>query len=96
MAPPLKGLDGSTAITPIDRPAARQSSMTRSHRVLLPLPGDPVMPTTVALPARPRTSRSSVVTAGSRSSAMRMARARARTSPASRRSVKSGESTPLA
>jgi hypothetical protein len=46
MAPPLKGLVGSTASTPTVRPSARSRATTRSVRVDFPAPGDPVMPRT--------------------------------------------------
>ena len=45
-APPVNGLDGSTAITPTGRPSARRRLVTRSTSVDLPAPGGPVMPST--------------------------------------------------
>jgi hypothetical protein len=45
IAPPVKGLDGSTAMMPTVRPARRISIVSRSTSVLLPEPGAPVMPT---------------------------------------------------
>ena len=50
MAPPVKGLVGSTAMTPTVRPARRWAAMSRSVRVDFPAPGAPVRPTTQALP----------------------------------------------
>ncbi len=46
MAPPVNGLEGSTAITPTVSPRPRQRWMSWSQSVDLPLPGGPVMPTT--------------------------------------------------
>src|SRR5438132_6153388 len=89
MAPPLNGLLGSTASTPTARSSARHRSTIPSARVLLPLPGGPVSPTTWAWPARPRTALRSSGSASARSSTMLMARARARTSPSSSRSARS-------
>src|SRR5690606_19217602 len=43
-APPLRGLDGSTASTPTVRPCARSSPTSAETSVLLPTPGGPVMP----------------------------------------------------
>ena len=46
IAPPVKGLVGSTASTPTVLPALRQCAMSRSVSVDLPAPGEPVMPMT--------------------------------------------------
>src|SRR5690606_8214603 len=46
MAPPVNGLEGSTAMTPTVRPSCRYAAMSRSTMVLLPAPGGPVMPIT--------------------------------------------------
>ncbi|MCZ7554671.1 MAG: hypothetical protein M5U05_19180 [Anaerolineales bacterium] len=50
-APPVIGLDGSTATTPTARPASRALAMIAETRVDLPDPGGPVMPTRWARPA---------------------------------------------
>src|SRR5206468_275395 len=52
-APPLNGLDGSTATMPMRRSAARRCAVRRSVSVDLPAPGGPVTPTTWAWPVRP-------------------------------------------
>ena len=44
MAPPLKGLVGSTATTPTVSPFSRYLLSRASVRVDLPTPGEPVMP----------------------------------------------------
>ena len=44
IAPPVKGLVGSTAMTPTLRPSARNDPMRRSTSVLFPAPGGPVTP----------------------------------------------------
>ena len=63
MAPPVKGLLGSTASTATRSPRLRASSISRSVRVLLPAPGLPVRPTTLAWP-RPRSCRSRACPSG--------------------------------
>jgi hypothetical protein len=50
-APPVIGLDGSTAMTPTVRPASRTSAMSAATSVDLPAPGGPVIPTRCARPA---------------------------------------------
>ena len=50
-APPVIGLDGSTAITATVRPALRTSAISDATSVDLPAPGGPVIPTRCALPA---------------------------------------------
>ncbi len=45
-APPVNGLDGSTAITPTGTCSARSRLVTRSTSVDFPAPGGPVMPST--------------------------------------------------
>ena len=52
-APPLNGLDGSTASTATRRPAARYRVTIAVVRVDLPTPGGPVMPVIVAARGRP-------------------------------------------
>ncbi len=49
-APPVKGLDGSTATTPTVFPCLLSSSTSFCISVLFPEPGGPVMPTMWALP----------------------------------------------
>ncbi len=51
-APPVIGLDGSTATTAIRRPRDACSRTSASISVDLPAPGEPVMPTTCARPAK--------------------------------------------
>ncbi len=50
MAPPEKGLEGSTAKTATFLFLLRKYPISLSVRVLLPEPGGPVIPTTWALP----------------------------------------------
>ena len=50
IAPPVKGLDGSIAITPTFLPSALNCEMSLLTKVLLPAPGLPVIPMTWALP----------------------------------------------
>src|SRR6266581_2223621 len=57
IAPPVNGLDGSTAITPTFRPRFRNSFRRRAMSVLLPVPGGPVSPMMCAFPGWRRTSR---------------------------------------
>ena len=45
-APPLNGLDGSTAMMPTALPSRRSSVVSRSTSVDLPAPGGPVTPRT--------------------------------------------------
>jgi hypothetical protein len=45
-APPVNGLEGSTAITPTDEPPVRRRVVSRSTRVDFPAPGGPVTPST--------------------------------------------------
>src|SRR4051812_26051378 len=47
-APPLIGLDGSTAITATRAPSSENASIRRPTSVLLPAPGGPVTPMTWA------------------------------------------------
>ena len=50
-APPVIGLDGSTAITATVRPALRTSAIRDATSVDFPAPGGPVIPTRWAPPA---------------------------------------------
>src|SRR5579872_2239071 len=81
IAPPVTGLDGSTAITPAVLPSARSSEIMRSHSVLLPAPGAPVIPMMSARPACWAMLLNSLAAEGLWSSMMVAARARARGSP---------------
>ena len=49
-APPLKGLAGSTAMTPTECRSRQNSATSRSTSVLFPAPGGPVTPMMRALP----------------------------------------------
>src|SRR5688572_3168316 len=53
MAPPVNGLDGSTASTPTVKPSRRIAAISRSTSVLFPAPGGPVTPTTRAFVSAP-------------------------------------------
>src|SRR5437879_5134882 len=83
-APPVKGLLGSTAMTPTVCCRSRITLTSASASVLLPVPGAPVNPTRYAFPVWGWTSATSWLACGSRSSARLMARASARTSPESK------------
>src|SRR6266576_4223286 len=83
-APPVKGLLGSTAITPTVCCRSRITLTSASASVLLPVPGAPVNPTRYAFPVWGWSSATSWLACGSRSSARLMARASARTSPESK------------
>src|SRR2546422_905134 len=87
-APPVKGLLGSTAITPTVCPRSRMTLTSASASVLLPVPGAPVSPTRYALPVWGCNSAASSVACGSRSSARLIALASARTSPDSKAPAK--------
>src|SRR5277367_6233093 len=89
MAPPVYGLDGSTATTPTRCPRARYASMSRSQRVDLPAPGLPVTPRTVALPVWGQSALSSSLLPDAASSTSRIARPIARGSPPSTRVTRS-------
>src|SRR5437899_7217345 len=86
--PPVKGLLGSTAITPTVCCRSRITLTSASASVLLPVPGAPVNPTRYAFPVWGWTSATSWLACGSRSSARLMARASARTSPESKAPAK--------
>ena len=45
-APPVNGLEGSTATIPTVAPLARRCAVSRSTTVDFPAPGGPVMPST--------------------------------------------------
>jgi len=81
MAPPVKGLVGSTASTPTVLPFLRKQSMRPSVSVLFPAPGEPVMPMTWAFPVRGKRCLMVVFASGMRSSRLRMRREAARMSP---------------
>src|SRR5690606_15944733 len=81
IAPPEKGLLGSTATTPTRRSAARARATSALVRVLLPAPGVPVTPISHACRLRGYKARSSSRAPGTRSSTQRQARAAARTCP---------------
>src|ERR1700680_334712 len=49
-APPVNGLDGSTATMPTERPSLRMTAANESTSVLFPEPGGPVTPMTCACP----------------------------------------------
>src|SRR5882672_11465251 len=83
MAPPVYGLDGSTATTPTRCPRARYASMRRSQRVDLPAPGLPVTPSTQALPVCGQSALRRSLLAGAASSTRRSARPIARARPPS-------------
>src|SRR5688500_8275117 len=87
IAPCVNGLEGSMDRTPTSRPAVRSSAVRAPIRVLLPTPGGPVTPTIRALPVRGYSSATSRSPSGSRFSTRLIARARARLSPAIRRSA---------
>src|SRR5215217_5938841 len=73
--------------TPTPRPALRSLSVSAPMRVLFPTPGGPVIPTTRALPVLGKSSATRRSPSGSRFSTRLMPRARARLSPATRRSA---------
>ena len=84
MAPPEKGLLGSTASTPTVLPCERSTLMSTATSVLLPLPGLPVRPSTVGrgLPLSPaRTDWSSACPSAPPVSTSVMALDNARISP---------------
>ena len=87
-APPVNGLDGSTASTPTAAPSARRWLVRRSTRVDLPAPGGPVIPRTWARPSRGWMACMISGISGPRFSTRVMRRARARRSPASIRSTR--------
>src|SRR5256885_5781914 len=87
-APPVKGLLGSTAMTPTVWCRSRIPLPSASASVLLPVPGAPVNPTRYAFPVWGWPSATSWPACGSRSSARLMARASARTSPESKAPAK--------
>src|SRR3974377_1804625 len=81
IAPPLKGLVGSTAMMPIVLPCLRYSRAIWSTNVLLPAPGEPVGRSNPAFPLYGKSAFSSSVDSAVRSSTTEMARAKARRSP---------------
>ena len=83
-APPVIGLEGSTATTPTERPAARTRSIREATSVDFPEPGGPVMPTRCARPACGYSRRMAASATGVRFSTAVSSRASARRSPATR------------
>src|ERR1700721_894976 len=81
MAPPVKGLVGSTAMTPTVLLASRNARARRSTRVLLPAPGEPVMPMRRALPVWGKQAESTAADSGASFSMRGIARGGARGSP---------------
>src|SRR5213594_2351607 len=86
-APPVNGLEGSTAMMATRSPSARRRVVSLSTSVDLPAPGGPVMPSTWARPTCGCTARMISATPGILFSTRVMRRARARRSPASMRST---------
>src|SRR5581483_2134419 len=86
-APPVNGLEGSTAMMPTVCSSARSSAVRRSTTVDLPAPGGPVTPITYACRARACTACMMAGTAAVRFSTWVMRRASARRSPLSMRST---------
>ena len=84
-APPVKGLDGSTAMTPTLAPSARSLAVSLSTSVDLPAPGGPVTPSTCARPRRGWIERMISARPGMRFSTRVMRRAKASRSPESMR-----------
>src|ERR1039458_3757037 len=84
-APPVYGLEGSTARTPTALPCPRKLRTRQSTKVLLPAPGGPVMPMRNAPDEKERQAASSSAAPGAPSSTMEMARESARRSPEHRR-----------
>src|SRR6187200_948451 len=80
-APPVIGLDGSTATTPTDRPAALTRSISDATSVDLPEPGGPVIPTRCARPAVGYSRRMAASATAVRFSTAVSSRASARRSP---------------
>src|SRR5229473_2707493 len=81
IAPPVYGLEGSTATMPIVRCCLRYSRASWSTRVLLPAPGAPVSPITRARPLCGNRALSRVLASGAPFSIVVMARASPRASP---------------
>src|SRR5664280_2251658 len=81
-APPVIGLDGSTATTATGRPARRSSAINAATRVLLPAPGGPVIPMSCARPASGYRRRRAASASDVRFSTSVSSRERDRRSPA--------------
>src|SRR6266851_3448914 len=81
IAPPVYGLVGSTVSTPTALFSRRNSWMKRSTDVLLPAPGEPVMPMIFDLPVWRNSCCNRVSASGRRFSTAVTARASARRSP---------------
>ena len=88
-APPVIGLDGSTAMTATVRPARRTSPSRAATRVDLPEPGGPVMPTRCARPAIGYIRRRAASPTADRFSTAVSSRASARRSPSTAASTSS-------
>ena len=88
-APPVNGLDGSTASTPTVRPRARHASAYLSVSVLFPAPGGPVKPIRNASPTPAWMAWRISSKPGPWFSIQVSPRARARRSPAAKRSRRS-------
>src|SRR5450759_3093624 len=81
-APPVIGLDGSTATTATGRPARRSSAINAATSVLLPAPGGPVIPMSWARPASGYRRRRAASASDVRFSTAVSSRERDRRSPA--------------
>ena len=93
-APPVKGLEGSTATTPTFLPAARQPAASSEISVDFPAPGAPVTPTRWAFPTAPERASSSAAAASGSFSTTVSARASAPTSPRRTASARSAVTRP--
>ena len=89
-APPVIGLEGSTAATATVRPRPRISPMNAFTSVDFPAPGGPVKPTTIARPRCGWIAFNSALTVGPSRSTMLIARASAAVCPANRRAKSPG------
>src|SRR5690348_6276264 len=92
IAPPVNGLDGSTASTPTRRPSARNCRTSSLVVVDLPTPGEPVRPTTWACPAYGASAAATSGSAGSPFSTRLISRATERASPSRARATRVGTS----
>src|SRR4051794_38950946 len=92
MAPPVNGLDGSTASTPTRWPAWRSARTSSFVVVDLPTPGEPVSPTTWAVPACGASAAATAGSAGSPFSTRLIRRATDRGSPSRARATSVGTS----
>src|SRR3954468_15809892 len=92
IAPPVNGLDGSTASTPTRRPPARNCRTSSLVVVDLPTPGEPVSPTTWACPEYGASAAATSGSAGSPFSTRLISRATERASPSRARATRVGTS----